>query len=180
MNLSASKTSRKTTFDRTKKTLVMATSAAIRKSDYEIERDKPMPDFIHGYLQTRISHYFLSHFATRFLVISELNLDIQPRPKVPDLAIYPFRKIDFNKNEVRTKEPPICAIEILSEEQAMSKLLSKRQVYFDFGVKSYWLVLPATRTIYVYSSLDEFDVFSKSQTLRDDNLGITLKLDEIF
>lgn len=127
-----------------------------------------------------ISFSILMHYSKRFTVVSELHLDTKPRPKVPDLAIYSYRKFDADRNETRMTEPPLCAIEILSQEQGMATVLSKRFVYFDFGVKSYWLVLPATQTIYVYSSATEFEVFSKNQTLRDERLDIEIKLAEVF
>jgi hypothetical protein len=48
------------------------------------------------------------------------------------------------------------------------------------GVKSYWLALPALRTVYVNYSPSEYEIYSGSDTMQDNNLGIELELSEIF
>ena len=57
------------------------------------------------------------------------------------------------------KQVPLCAIEILSAKQDLSELMTKRAEYFTGGVLSYWLVLPALYTIYVFHSATEYPHF---------------------
>jgi len=78
------------------------------------------------------------------------------------------------------KKFPFCAIEILSAKQDLSELMTKRAEYFTGGVLSYWLVLPALYTIYVFYSPSEYHIFSGKDKLQDTKLGIELSLEEVF
>jgi Uma2 family endonuclease len=77
-------------------------------------------------------------------------------------------------------EMPLCAIEIISPTQNPIDFLIKRRQYFDAGIQSYWLVLPDPKSVYVYSSPDEFEVYSYREVLKDEVLGIELPLAEVF
>lgn len=156
----------------------MSVTAAL--SEYEIERGKPMPDKNHALIQGNL--YFLIRllYGEKYTALPEINLELPVRERVPDLAIYP--KIDFNpdENEVRMKQAPLCAIEILSAKQDLSELMTKRAEYFTGGVLSYWLVLPSLYTIYVFYSPSEYYIFSGKDKLEDNKLGIELSLAEVF
>lgn len=77
-------------------------------------------------------------------------------------------------------EIPLCLVEIISPTQNNIELLIKRRQYFDAGVRSYWLVSPEPKCAYVYSSPDEFEVYSYREILIDSTLGIELPLSEVF
>ena len=78
------------------------------------------------------------------------------------------------------KEPPLCAIEILSSSQQLSVLTKKADNYFQHGVQSCWMVLPEMANIYVYSSPDEYVIFRSNETLLDEKLDIAFSLEEVF
>ena len=65
-------------------------------------------------------------------------------------------------------------------QQSITELMEKRGEYFNAGVQSYWLVLPDLMSVYVFYSLDDFEVFVKKDILIDKKLHIQLDLSEIF
>jgi Uma2 family endonuclease len=149
------------------------------ESQYEIERGKPMPSKNHSFVQGNLYFHLRSNFK-KFQVLPELSLQLESSEKVPDLAI--FENIEFTpgNDEIRVTQMPLCAIEILSPKQNLTELLVKAHAYFDNGVKSYWLVLPALRSIYVFSSALESEVYTHKDILKDEQLGIELELKGIF
>ena len=154
--------------------------AVVEQSAYEQERGKPMPSKIHAYIQLNIGFELKFRYKERFTFLSELSLDLDGWRSVPDLAIYPKMEIDVRQDEIRMTTPPICAIEIISPMQSLQELIDKAKAYFEHGVQSCWLVLPGLRSIYVFSSFDDFKTFTHTDTLLDDTLKISIPLAEVF
>jgi Uma2 family endonuclease len=75
-------------------------------------------------------------------------------------------------------EMPLLAIEILSPKQGIYDILEKFKIYFTLGIKSCWLVIPATATVTVYS-LEGFKSFNSGEVV-DETLNIHLLIAEIF
>lgn len=149
-------------------------------SDYELERGKPMPDLNHSLLQRRLLLRFDRHYENRYTILPELHIKLLKRDRVPDLSIYAPLSFEPRHNTLVMTQPPLCAIEILSEMQKLSDLMSKNDEYFEAGVLSYWLVLPHLQSIYVFHTADEYDVFTRKDILKDKTLDIELDLAEIF
>ena len=78
------------------------------------------------------------------------------------------------------RQVPLGVIEILSAKQDLTELMIKCSEYFSAGVKSYWLALPALKTIYVFYSPDEYVIYSGKDILQDKKLNIELDLVDIF
>jgi hypothetical protein len=154
--------------------------AVALKSDYEIERGKPMPSKLHAVAQRRLT-----------VAISVKYPDLEPLPELtillpsgkggtPDIAIYPKMEIDWEKDEVKVKEAPLGVIEIFSPTQGSLEIMERKPQYFALGVKSMWIVNLPFKTIYVYHNEHAFNTFTYEDMLEDKNLGITLPLSEIF
>lgn len=158
----------------------MDTATLPIQSDYETERGKPTPSNLHSVIQTRLSNYLMNHFSDRFDIFTELTLDTPGEKTTPDIAICLSEPIDFSKDEVKRKEPPIATIEILSPTQVLQTLLDKTNDYFSFGVKSCWVILPTLKTIYVYHAPYQFEVFSPGDELYDAVLDVRLPIDMLF
>jgi Uma2 family endonuclease len=150
------------------------------ESDYEIEREKPMPDLNHSIVQLNLGSELRTKYKNRFRFLSEINLQLPNRERVPDLAIFPPIQFRPTDNEIRMPTPPLCAIEILSEMQSPHELMIKRTEYFAAGVKSYWLVLPSLRTVHIFNELGEYETFTHKDILKDPLLDIELDLKEVF
>ena len=159
---------------------MVATYAPDALSDYEIEREKPMPDKNHSIIQGRLLSRLDRAYDERFTILPEINLSLPTRERVPDLAIYPPLSFDPANNDIRMTQLPLCAVEILSEMQNLNELMAKCNEYFTAGIPSYWLVLPTLRSIYVFHSLDDYKVFSHKDRLVDTVLNVELDLGEIF
>lgn len=149
-------------------------------SDYETERGKPMPSKLHAFIQSRINIFIGLHFASQYMMFSELTLDTSGEKSIPDLAIYPIEPIDFQHDEIKRTDPPLATIEILSPTQPLQALVDKTNDYFSFGVKSCWIVLPMLQSIYVFHAPHTHEVYAHGDELYDPNLNIRIPIDQIF
>lgn len=145
---------------------------------YEQERGKPMPSKNHGLVQLFLGNALL-RYAEQYTVIPELSLDLDGRPLVPDLCIYPKLPIDWRHDEVRMTEPPLTVVEILSPTQGMDEVVRKADVYFEAGVKSCWIVQPVLEVVAVLVPGNKARFFTSGE-VTDPATGITVKIDEIF
>lgn len=154
--------------------------ATLVQSEYEIQRDKPMPSKNHAIVQSNLLFNVRLKYGQRYAVLSEINLDLPIRERVPDLAIYDSVSFTPGNDEIRMTEPPLTVVEILSPQQSITDLMVKRGEYFAAGVQSYWLVVPDLLTVYVFYTPDDYDVFVKKETLRDKKLDLELSLADVF
>lgn len=155
-------------------------SAIATISRYEIERDKPIPDKLHAFVQQQLLFFILLNYRNQYEVLPELNILLNGTKYVPDLAIYPKGALNFKQNETTLDDIPSAAVEILSGQQPIQTLINKMEVYLAAGVQSYWLVVPALKTIHIFHSPHESMVFSQNDELIDEKLGIKLRLAEVF
>jgi Uma2 family endonuclease len=151
----------------------------VMDNQYQLERGKPMPSEIHGYIQGRLIARLYA-YEDHYNILSELSLELNNWGSVPDIAIYPKRKMNFREDRTEVTTPPLCAIEILSPSQSLQELVNKASNYFQHGVKSCWLVIPSLENIYVFSSPETYSIFRSNQMLSDTALGIELELAKIF
>ena len=148
-------------------------------SNYETERGKPMPNIIHGFLQTRLV-VNLDKFSDRFDFMTEVTLDLQPAA-TPDVCIYP-RKESYQRSTVKAKttDMPLTSIEIVSPSQSIDEMAKKvRDVYFPAGIKSAWILVPAFKAIHLMLPGDRNSYFDKGDML-DPTTGIKISVDKIF
>jgi Uma2 family endonuclease len=155
----------------------MTVSTAL--SQYEIERNKPMPNRIHGVIQNKIGFLLQLHFGKKYQFVDELNLDTKPGT-TPDICMYPKKKLSLITIETKETEAPITTIEIQSPSQSPDELVKKAwNHYFPMGVQSAWIVIPALKAIQILLP-DGQKVLFTSGILKDPVTGIELNLDEIF
>ncbi|MCP4700589.1 MAG: Uma2 family endonuclease [Gammaproteobacteria bacterium] len=131
----------------------------------------------HGYVQINLGAEIRA--LKKYTVIAGLSLDIDGDEHRPDLSVYPKRKIDFSKDQIKMTELPLLAIEVLSPKQGYQDIMDKFATYLKAGIKSCWLVLPMSRAITVFNSLEDAKTFSKDEII-DDTADIRLPLKEIF
>ena len=149
-------------------------------SQYETERNKPMPSLNHGLIQAKLIFALLSRYQTRYNVMSELSLDLSDWSSVPDICLYLVRPLDLQNDQVAVSEPPLCTIAIISPSQSLNELVYKAREYFQHGVQSCWIVLLPLGNIYVFSSPEEYEIFRATETLHDPKMDISLPLGEVF
>lgn len=149
-------------------------------SEYELERHKPMPSLNHSLIQSNLNFLLQLNYRDRFSMASELSLDLSNWPSVPDLSFLPKQKMDLKNDVIAVSVPPLGVIEIISPSQSLNELVFKADKYFEYGVKSCWLVLPSLGNIYVFSSPDNYQMYRKNEVLKDSILDIELPLDQVF
>jgi Uma2 family endonuclease len=160
--------------------LLVETVAETELSDYEIERNKPMPSTNHAFIQDNLVFELNVRYRKDYKILPEVSLDTPDKGSVPDLAIYPKFELDIRHDIIKRTDPPLVTIEILSPQQNLQDLIDKTYRYFEFGVKSCWIVLPSLRTIIVYSAADTFEYVKGDVVLKDPNTGLELELKKVF
>ena len=150
-------------------------------SQYELERNKPMPSKNHSIVQGNLIFELKTRYRKSNSFLSEVDILMPEKPNcVPDIAIYPKLEFNFLDDELAMTEMPLTAIEIVSPSQSDNDILKKINLYFNAGVKSCWFVMPGFRAISVYSSIDNYEFFTSDMTLIDSATGIKLPLSDIF
>jgi len=149
------------------------------RNDYETERNKPMPNKIHGVIQGKLSFLLQLQYGDQFIFPNELSLDTQPG-STPDICAYPKTKLDVKSVEAKEKNPPITTIEILSPSQSFNELMHKAwDLYFPMGVKSSWIVVPELKAIHIIMPNDE-NLYFATGTLTDPATGIEVSIEKVF
>ncbi|HMO41333.1 MAG TPA: Uma2 family endonuclease [Saprospiraceae bacterium] len=149
-------------------------------SPYELERGKPMPSLAHAIVQSNLVRHLGNRYEANYRFLSELSLELEGWKSVPDIAIFNTFDMDFRHDEVRSTQPPLGVIEILSATQGIMELSDKANQYFANGVRSCWVVIPPFKTVYVFSAADQYATFTAEDMLKDTVLGIELPLSEVF
>lgn len=152
----------------------------IVKSDYELERGKPMPTRNHAILQQRILFEILVRYPKKFTVLPELNLNILGNKLVPDLAVFTGLLGFLAHDQNIVSDMPLIVVEIISPSQSVTELTAKAEQYLQAGVTSYWLVVPELMNIAISSELGVYQTFNKTDTLLDPATGIELELAQLF
>ncbi|MBC8152049.1 MAG: Uma2 family endonuclease [Bacteroidetes bacterium] len=153
----------------------------VELSQYEIERNKPMPSKNHSIVQGNLITALNVRYRKAHSFFSELDIVMPQKPNcVPDIAIYPKLKIDFLDDVIGMTDMPITAIEIVSSSQSDYEIVRKINRYFQAGVKSCWLVNPPLQAISVYSEIGKYTFFNTDMILTDPVTGIELPLAEVF
>lgn len=149
------------------------------RSQYEIERGKPMPSKNHSRIQIRLGAELLINYEAQYDVRSELSLEAPNPATVPDLCLFPAEPSNWREDEAKVSDVPLTVIEIVSPSQTDTELTAKSVAYFAAGVKSYWLVQPVLRTIFVLLPNGDELVFH-NDTLTDPTNGISIDLKKVF
>ncbi len=149
------------------------------ETDYETERNKPMPNKLHGILQTEISFLLKLEYGKKYDFPSEVSLATEPGT-TPDICIYP-RKENFFWAEMtaKEKEMPLTTIEILSPSQSFEDMVKKiRKQYFPKGVLSAWIVVPALKAVHLI--MPEKNLYFSEGNIVDPATGIEISVEQIF
>jgi Uma2 family endonuclease len=142
----------------------------VEVSQYEQERGKPTPSKLHGYVQTKLLVNLDNTYSQQYSFFSELSLKLSTWESVPDICVFPKMQMSYSEDEIKVIEAPLCVIYII---QSLQDLLIKAKQYFTYGVKSFWLVIPSLKNIYVFSSPSEYQIFRDTEILSDPMIGVT-------
>lgn len=154
--------------------------AVITLSDYELERGKPMPNAIHGSIQANLSFELKLRYRDTHRIMSETSLATQPDGTTPDVVIYPDMLLDYDNEPAKRADPPLTCIEIQLPSQSNEEMVAKTHLYFRFGVKSCWVVLPSLRAVMVFDRPGYYQFFHHDDVLNDPSTGLELPLTAVF
>lgn len=135
-----------------------------------------------------VNHARLAYNLVKVLIPYERQYDIMPELEFelsvdrakPDISICHKIPIDWIRDTVRWKEPPVTAIEILSPRQAYNDLTDKvYDNYFPSGVQSAWIILPSVKTVQLFLPGESVKHFTEG-TFQDPATSIELSLADIF
>jgi Uma2 family endonuclease len=105
----------------------------------------------HGLLQVEVAFWFRTHKSEwNIRVITELRTRVgRTRIRIPDVTV--ARDDEAMREQVRTT-PPLIAIEILSPEDRMNRMIVRLEDYLAMGVENLWMLDPLERIAYTYTS----------------------------
>jgi Uma2 family endonuclease len=161
------------------------------ENDMLDDEERYMGSVNHSSAQTQITGLLFND--ERFTTFIELSLDASQidlsqfeikskNELIPDISVYEDTPLapDPLDDILRVSQIPNLAIEVLSPKQMISEILGKFKAYFALGVKSCWLVVPALKTVTVYSK-DHFKTFDVNDTeFFDEVMDIRLPIQQIF
>ena len=149
-------------------------------NDYETERNKPMPNRIHGTIQSKLNFQLELNYGEQFDFPNEVSLDSKPG-STPDIAIFEKNILDRKTVQAREEEVPITTIAIISPSQSLPMMAKKAvDVYFPLGVKSAWIIQPPpAKSVYIFTPDGQHEAFTKGKII-DKVTGIEIELDKIF
>jgi Putative restriction endonuclease len=154
-------------------------------SPYELDRGKPMPTLTHGAIQANIVMEMGAAYRKSYRIASEVSLATLPEGSTPDVVFYPKMTFGEPNEPARRTDPPLVCVEITgppsrSPSQSLNLMVEKTAMYFAFGVRSCWVVLPDIRAVLVYNRPGHYTFFHEDDILHDTVLNIKLPLSGIF
>ncbi len=111
--------------------------------------ERNMGELEHGLLQIELGYWFRLHRDEwNIRVVSELRTRVSAqRVRIPDITVY--RANEGAREQVRIT-PALLAIEILSPEDRIPRVLVRLNDFLQMGVKHIWLIDPEERIAYTY------------------------------
>ncbi len=106
------------------------------------------------------------------------------RVRIPDVAFTSWERMpdeEFPSTAVPLLSPDL-AVEVLSEGNTPRELELKRQDYFESGTRLVWQIDPRRKTVTVYRSLTDSQIFREQDQLGGGEVlpGFSIKVSELF
>jgi len=142
-----------------------------------------MPDYYHARTQIRLGSKLDNYFEANPIgqVLTELTHRLWPdssyESRVPDLSIILNEHIEVGQS-YPTRAPDI-AVEIISSDDAWTKLFEKVRLYFEKGSHEVWLVDPYEKGVLVLTPTArrwEWNALTSPELLP----GLQIELSQIF
>lgn len=145
-----------------------------------MEDIRPCHTTLSGAIKINLGFELKSKISNLFRIVFSITLATKPCNTTPDLAIYPQQALDFKNDPSRREDAPLLVIEIQSASQSTKEMVEKLEPYFDFGVKSCWIVIPTLQAILVYDSPTHYEFYHEDEMLKDKTLNIEIDLKKVF
>jgi Uma2 family endonuclease len=167
--------------------MAAATQLPISVSEYLHTSYRPDCDYVDGVVEERNLGEFDHASVQRALLVwfiqqegklgvrayPELRVQVSPtRFRVADICVLSTTA----PREQIIQTPPVAIIQILSPEDRVSRYLERLEDYRRMGIRSLWIVDPASRRAFDFSSGNWIETTS----FVDPNTGIRLDLNSLF
>jgi Uma2 family endonuclease len=138
--------------------------------------ERNMGEIPHGDIQLNLARLLRELRRTLGIrVIPEIRIQIHSRRyRVADIAVW---RSDDIGTQIPTV-PPFLAVEILSPEDRMVRMLPKIQEYLSIGVEWVWVIDPQEKSALIYSRQNPAGALC--EVLRTENPSIEIPLETAF
>jgi Uma2 family endonuclease len=131
---------------------------------------KPMPQGKHSAIQGEFVPFINSALRAKCIAraFPELRCTFGGRSIVPDIAVCMWNRIPRDENgEVSNTFPiaPDWTVEILSPDQSQTRVTKNILHCLKHGAQMGWLIDPDERTVFVYRSKQETEVFDEPDNI---------------
>lgn len=150
-----------------------------------VPEEKEMPGARHGMIAARLLVRLGGFVEANQLGVAftEVNFNLGRNERIPDLSFVAADRIPAaGIPEGVWQIPPDLAIEVISPNDLHEKVSNKVLEYLEAGVKQVWIVSPEIRTVTIFRSMEQVQVFSGDRVLESPDLlpGFHCPLAEIF
>lgn len=148
-------------------------------TDYEIDRQKPMPSKLHARVQGNI-YFEIRKSYHNYDVYPELTFELLGKKAVPDLSLLHVETVDYIQDEIKVTTVPLLVVEILSPRQNIEEIKEKiKDIYLPAGLKSIWMVIPPLKTVSLVLPNGQFQTITEG-VVKDLYLDVQLNMSDIF
>lgn len=132
---------------------------------------KPMPTLAHTIIQHLLSLVIGLYLRSNPIAIAgpELRCILGPlgqeEPRLPDFVVIAIARLAGAFGSDPFHGAPDLAVEILSPDDRMIRVMEKVQFYLESGVRLVWVINPTARTVMVLSNLTESRILNEDETL---------------
>lgn len=126
---------------------------------------------LHGFLESnfdRILGTFVHQHKLGRVFVGEVGIYTHRNPdtvRAADVAFISRERFAQVQSESYLDIAPELIVEVLSPDDAWSKVMEKLEEYFAIGVLAVWVADPKRQQVYVYSSLTEVERFTMADVL---------------
>ena len=112
---------------------------------------------------------------------AETAFQIGERVMKPDVAFVSTPRLDVDEDE-KFPIPPDLAIEVVSPTDVHSRIVRKTFDYLDAGTRLVWVLDPVSKTVTVYRSESDIEIFMHEATLTGEDVvpGFTCSVGQLF
>jgi Uma2 family endonuclease len=147
----------------------------------------PPPKGIHGVVCNRLGRLLGNHVDAHglgWVASNDAGVILEREPDTvrgPDLAYYSKERVPVLPTGY-FEVPPDLAVEVLSPDDAASRINSKVRHYLAHGVRLVWVVDPEERTVTVYRSREQIRILEETGMLGGEDVlpGFECPVRELF
>ena len=141
------------------------------------------PSLEHGKISARIALYLLMYVSENQLgeVYVESGFKVGDRGMKPDVAFISTARLPEDKSKA-APIPPDFAIEVISPTDVQWRVTEKVKAYLAAGTQMVWIVESVMKTVTVYRSETDINVFTGADTLTGEDVvpGFSCQVAQLF